>query len=170
MDLVIQEVIPLKNKDVGMIVCLVGVSGSGKDTIKRELEFPFVVSNRTRPKREGEVDGVDGYFKTVDDYYRDANEGRIIAETIYDGHYYWITEENLAPFFNGEVLVYVVDWNGVKTLKAALHEYEDRIITIAIDVPVIQLIKRFYRDWETDRKSTRLNSSHRSLSRMPSSA
>ena len=27
-----------------------------------------------------------------------------------------------------------------------------------------------YRDWETDRKSTRLNSSHRSLSRMPSSA
>ena len=27
-----------------------------------------------------------------------------------------------------------------------------------------------YRDWETDRKSTRLKSSHRSLSRMPSSA
>ena len=27
-----------------------------------------------------------------------------------------------------------------------------------------------YRDWKTDRKSTRLNSSHRSLSRMPSSA
>ena len=27
-----------------------------------------------------------------------------------------------------------------------------------------------YRDWETDRKSTRLNSTHRSLSRMPSSA
>ena len=30
--------------------------------------------------------------------------------------------------------------------------------------------KATYRDWETDRKSTRLNSSHRSLSRMPSSA
>ena len=32
--------------------------------------------------------------------------------------------------------------------------------------------KESYRDWETkqDRKSTRLNSSHRSLSRMPSSA
>ena len=32
-----------------------------------------------------------------------------------------------------------------------------------------QLIAR-YRDWETDRKSTRLNSSHLKLSRMPSSA
>ena len=31
-------------------------------------------------------------------------------------------------------------------------------------------IMNSYRDWETDRKSTRLNSSHRSLSRMPSSA
>ena len=30
--------------------------------------------------------------------------------------------------------------------------------------------RALYRDWETDRKSTRLNSSHRSLSRMPSSA
>ena len=31
-------------------------------------------------------------------------------------------------------------------------------------------VRILYRDWETDRKSTRLNSSHRSLSRMPSSA
>ena len=37
---------------------------------------------------------------------------------------------------------------------------------------VDQMYNQFgtYRDWETDRKSTRLNSSHRSLSRMPSSA
>ena len=34
----------------------------------------------------------------------------------------------------------------------------------------IEDINKAYRDWETDRKSTRLNSSHRSLSRMPSSA
>ena len=32
------------------------------------------------------------------------------------------------------------------------------------------LVWGHFRDWETDRKSTRLNSSHRSLSRMPSSA
>ena len=32
------------------------------------------------------------------------------------------------------------------------------------------VIKLMYRDWETDRKSTRLNSSHEIPSRMPSSA
>ena len=33
-----------------------------------------------------------------------------------------------------------------------------------------QNMKMTYRDWETDRKSTRLNSSHEFVSRMPSSA
>ena len=33
-----------------------------------------------------------------------------------------------------------------------------------------EITKWGYRDWETDRKSTRLNSSHLKLSRMPSSA
>ena len=36
-------------------------------------------------------------------------------------------------------------------------------VEIGVEVPV-------YRDWETDRKSTRLNSSHSRASRMPSSA
>ena len=34
---------------------------------------------------------------------------------------------------------------------------------------IIEDVRR-YRDWETDRKSTRLNSSHSAKSRMPSSA
>ena len=33
-----------------------------------------------------------------------------------------------------------------------------------------QYVRQIYRDWETDRKSTRLNSSHITRSRMPSSA
>ena len=32
------------------------------------------------------------------------------------------------------------------------------------------IVEAGYRDWETDRKSTRLNSSHSAKSRMPSSA
>ena len=36
--------------------------------------------------------------------------------------------------------------------------------------PPEEIIVLLYRDWETDRKSTRLNSSHEFVSRMPSSA
>ena len=43
--------------------------------------------------------------------------------------------------------------------------------TLDSGVPVLQTYRRRdYRDWETDRKSTRLNSSHSGESRMPSSA
>ena len=48
--------------------------------------------------------------------------------------------------------------------ELALHEaFYSVPVTISIGVA-------YYRDWETDRKSTRLNSSHLKLSRMPSSA
>ena len=40
----------------------------------------------------------------------------------------------------------------------------------AIMEPLKQRDRPCYRDWETDRKSTRLNSSHSAKSRMPSSA
>ena len=45
------------------------------------------------------------------------------------------------------------------------HEIGEEIINTLFKNDML-----LYRDWETDRKSTRLNSSHRSLSRMPSSA
>ena len=41
---------------------------------------------------------------------------------------------------------------------------------LASMLPMEKIIKGPYRDWETDRKSTRLNSSHSAKSRMPSSA
>ena len=37
-------------------------------------------------------------------------------------------------------------------------------------VKSLGILETAYRDWETDRKSTRLNSSHEIPSRMPSSA
>ena len=46
------------------------------------------------------------------------------------------------------------------------------IVIAGINIQPSELVKiiLYYRDWETDRKSTRLNSSHSAKSRMPSSA
>ena len=67
----------------------------------------------------------------------------------------------------------------------ASNEFESVQMTEDLDKAINQVIKHLtnigcsvrndgmsdtYRDWETDRKSTRLNSSHLKLSRMPSSA
>ena len=43
-------------------------------------------------------------------------------------------------------------------------------LSVRIVVEFVTQFMAVYRDWETDRKSTRLNSSHEIPSRMPSSA
>ena len=48
------------------------------------------------------------------------------------------------------------------TYKTAVAVAKESIDTSTFEI--------YYRDWETDRKSTRLNSSHITRSRMPSSA
>ena len=58
----------------------------------------------------------------------------------------------------------VVNEDNYEKIKLEAHKNRR---TIGNELAMIRL---HYRDWETDRKSTRLNSSHRSLSRMPSSA
>ena len=59
--------------------------------------------------------------------------------------------------------------NAIDTIKLMHKEY---LINTAVEdaIPTLTYTSRAYRDWETDRKSTRLNSSHSAKSRMPSSA
>ena len=56
----------------------------------------------------------------------------------------------------------------VDTLK--IYQIKNSKEEVVLTGKIIGNTQRSYRDWETDRKSTRLNSSHLKLSRMPSSA
>ena len=56
--------------------------------------------------------------------------------------------------------------NVITTLQKGIEELNETITESKINIAEIGK----YRDWETDRKSTRLNSSHSAKSRMPSSA
>ena len=62
----------------------------------------------------------------------------------------------------------------MKVKMKSLRKLEDQNMsndeTQEIENLINLIDKALYRDWETDRKSTRLNSSHSAKSRMPSSA
>ena len=72
----------------------------------------------------------------------------------------------------------VVDnYKGLKVLEITRQEMMDKLtrygclgICDMCNRPTSVGYYAAYRDWETDRKSTRLNSSHSAKSRMPSSA
>ena len=86
-----------------------------------------------------------------------------------------VIDENGVPTPNN---TYAVDCDGEELIVQIEVTFVDGAVSFVSGeycgakiyvVGSIALIS-WYRDWETDRKSTRLNSSHRSLSRMPSSA
>ena len=64
----------------------------------------------------------------------------------------------------------------LRVAKKFLSIHADVCISLIGDVDLLSGVSSprlsidTYRDWETDRKSTRLNSSHSAKSRMPSSA
>lgn len=133
----------MSNK-LGTIICLIGPSGSGKDTIKRALPFSYVISHRTRKIRDGEVDGVDGWFEDIESYKLDKLEGNVVADTEYpkdSGNYLWINKSDIKPYYNGEVMSYVVDYNGYELLREKLGS-DANIVTVFINVDLDTIRRR----------------------------
>ncbi len=63
------------------LTILVGKSGSGKDTMKElmlEMGFRPLLSETTRPMREGEQEGREYHFITPGQFRMDMNNGRLI--------------------------------------------------------------------------------------------
>ena len=55
------------------IIALIGKAGSGKDTILNKVldidpTFHKIINSTTRKPREGEVEGINYYFLTIDQY------------------------------------------------------------------------------------------------------
>ena len=78
---------------------------------------------------------------------------------------HWYAVNFAKPIYNSSDSV-----NPLKSLLYAAHHHYSLSSYLGLDFYECLKLRFDYRDWETDRKSTRLNSSHRSLSRMPSSA
>ena len=72
----------------GLLIVFSGPSGVGKGTVRREIfestdnQFQYSVSMTTRPQRPGEVDGVDYFFRTREEFEELIRQGQMLE---YDG-------------------------------------------------------------------------------------
>lgn len=84
----------MKLNDRGLLVVISGPSGVGKGTVRRALfEMPhhnlvYSVSMTTRPMRPGEIDGVDYFFVTKEEFLKRKSEGKFLETAEFVGNYY----------------------------------------------------------------------------------
>ncbi len=82
-----------EEKAMHHIFCIMGKSGSGKDTVYRmlmddpSLELAKIVTYTTRPRRNKEQEGREYHFCSEAEHDRLQQDGRIIEERAYDTCY-----------------------------------------------------------------------------------
>lgn len=81
-------------KERGLLIVLSGPSGVGKGTVRKELfsqpntNYEYSISMTTRNSREGEVDGVDYFFKTREEFEALIEQGGLLEHAEFVGNYY----------------------------------------------------------------------------------
>lgn len=110
------------------MIILVGASASGKTEIAKILYSKYkmvkAVTHTTRPQRKKEVNGVDYFFVSKDEFLKLAEERAFVETTEYNNHFYGCTKAQIA-----ENKVVIVDPNG---LRAFLALNNKKIITFLI--------------------------------------
>jgi guanylate kinase len=127
-----------------LLVVVFGPSGSGKTTIVREMvkdkRVGEIVSTTSRPKRKNEKEGKDYYFVSFEEAQRLLAEGQFVEHTIYDGHIYGITKQEIdAKLQNYPLAAVVTDITGLKQLEL---QYRDKIFKVHIGADPAHLIQR----------------------------
>ena len=123
------------------IFCIIGKSGTGKDTIYRELlsdeALPFerLVPCTTRPIRAGECSGREYNFYTLEEFRALERAGRVIEsrcyDTVYGPWHYFTADDGQIDLAHRSTLL-------IGTLESfrALREYygADKVVPVYIEV------------------------------------
>lgn len=130
-----------------MLIVITGPSGSGKTTLIRHLlsrhpEIKFSVSHTTRPPRPGEVDGVDYYFVSEEEFSRLLKKGKFIEWAIVHGYRYGTSKEEFRKSLASD-LVLDIDVQGARQIRNLNRPGLDQAVFIFILPPSREiLIKR----------------------------
>lgn len=137
----------------GLLFILSSPSGAGKTTISRMLlnaddEINLSVSATTRPRREGEIEGVDYYFVS-DEKFEDMVEKDDFYEwaTVFDNRYGTPKGAIRMALKEGRDFLFDIDWQGTQQLK---QKDDQDVVTVFILPPTIADLQKRLESRGTD--------------------
>lgn len=127
------------------LVCIIGETGSGKDTLVNRaidqgiFDFRKVCSYTDRPIRDTETEGIEHYFVTTEEFnkLKEERANDILAYTHikddtqsnYQGYQYMALSDELEKSH-----IYIIDYKGLQFLKNKYGETIN-IVTVYIHAP-----------------------------------
>ncbi|HET7001943.1 MAG TPA: guanylate kinase [Puia sp.] len=129
-----------------MLIIITAPSGAGKTSITRYLlqHFPqlaFSVSAATRHQRPDEMNGVDYYFMSLEEFqHKIQNQEFIEWEMVYEGRYYGTLKSEIQRLRNNHKIP-ILDID----VKGAIHvqeQYPEQSLSIFVQPPSIEELKR----------------------------
>ena len=136
----------------GLLFVLSSPSGAGKSTIARMIlasdeGIAMSVSATTRPKRPGEVEGVDYHFVTDDEFDRMRESGAFFEWAHVFGYRYGtLRNEVIKAIESGRDVLLDIDWQGTQQLK----QVDPDIVRVFILPPSMDELERRLRSRGTD--------------------
>jgi guanylate kinase len=135
------------------LVIISGPSGAGKSTVVRELltncQLPLLlsVSATTRPPRRGEVEGVDYFFLTPEQFALRRAAGEFLECKEYAGNWYGTLQSQVATgLAEGKWVLLEIDVEGT----LAVLEQEPQALTIFVHSGSIEELERRLRARNTE--------------------
>ena len=132
-----------------IMVILSSPSGVGKTTITKKIQqkyqsFKISVSHTTRLPRSNEVDGVDYYFVSKEEFKSLINKKSFYEYAKIFENYYGTLKKNVDKTLSKNDIIFDIDWQGTKQLSKFkdLNFVKIFLITNSKDELKSRLIKR----------------------------
>ncbi|MCV2892367.1 guanylate kinase [Lentibacter sp. XHP0401] len=107
----------------GLLIILSSPSGAGKSTLSKRLiawdpSITFSVSATTRAPREGEVDGKDYHFLSVDDFKKTVADDGMLEHAHVFGNFYGSPRAPVEKAIGaGKDVLFDIDWQGAQQIR-----------------------------------------------------
>jgi len=130
-----------------MLILLSGVSGAGKDTIKKELikrmdNVISLPSFTSRKPRVGEEEGVQYHFITKQEFEERIKNNEFYEYDLHHENYYGTSRKLLnEKIASGKIIVKDIEVNGTENLIKLLKD-ETKLVTIFLRVEKEELRRR----------------------------
>ena len=139
----------------GLLIILSGPSGVGKNCVRQEImksgkvDLTYSISMTTRQKREKEVDGVDYYFVSEEEFQRNIDAGNFLEWASFVGHRYGTPKDKVEALRNqGKNVFLEIEINGARQVMEKVHD--DRVISFFLMPPSLSALEKRIRKRQTE--------------------